>query len=55
MIRVEINCCRGHDKLHSIFNGDDVTFVHGFRGELEGEPRSRSDEGLSKRARILST
>jgi len=28
---------------------------HVFRGELEGEPRSKSEDGLSKRARILST
>jgi hypothetical protein len=29
--------------------------VHAFRGELEGEPRSKSEDGLSMRARILST
>ena len=29
--------------------------VHAFRGELDGEPRSRSEDGLSERARSLST
>jgi len=29
--------------------------THAFRGELDGEPRSRSEDGLSKRARSLST
>jgi hypothetical protein len=29
--------------------------AHPFRGELDGEPRSKREDGLSKRARILST
>lgn len=29
--------------------------AHAFRGELEGEPRSKSEDGLSIRVRILST
>jgi hypothetical protein len=29
--------------------------AHAFRGELEGEPRSKIEDGLSMRARILST
>jgi hypothetical protein len=33
----------------------DIYTTYVFRGELEGDPRSRSEDGLSKRARNLSS
>lgn len=49
---------RGRDRLHTycVLVLLLVTkAAHAFRGELEGEPRSKMEDGLSMRARILST